>query len=377
MINVTGTWLTHPGTQEVLTRLEAAGFAAFAVGGCVRNALMGVPVADVDLATDARPEQVIAACDGLKTVPTGIDHGTVTIIAQGAPHEVTTFRRDVETDGRHAKVAFGTSITEDAARRDFTMNALYANAAGEVFDPLETGLTDLETRQVRFIGDAETRIREDALRILRFFRFTAYYGLALDRDGLAACAQLQERIDGLSRERVGQEMSKLLTAPDPSMAVAAMAQAGLLNRVIPGADAKALPILVHFEEDQPPKWQRRLALLGGDPGKLRLSKKDCSQVSKLAQMARDMVNPFTLGFELGTDLGQDALLIRSALLENPQDTTGLSAGASATFPLKASDLPHLQGPPLGKALAAARGHWLSKSGTPDARALLAWLNAEK
>ena len=176
-MNLAGNWLAHPGTQGLCKALEAAGYRALFVGGCVRNAILGVPVADIDLATDATPDVVtrVAEGAGFKVIPTGIDHGTVTVVASGLPHEVTTFRRDVETDGRRAVVAFSTRIEEDASRRDLTMNALYADATGLVIDPLG-GLADTLARRVRFVGDPETRIREDYLRILRFFRFHAAYG---------------------------------------------------------------------------------------------------------------------------------------------------------------------------------------------------------
>jgi poly(A) polymerase len=236
-MKITGDWLDHTGTQALCAALEAAGHRALLVGGCVRDALLGEPVGDVDLTTDATPDAVtrIAEAAGFRTVPTGIDHGTVTVIAEGRPHEVTTFRRDVETDGRRAVVAFSTEIAEDAARRDLTMNALYADRSGTVIDPLG-GLADTLSRHVRFVGDPETRIREDYLRILRFFRFHAAYGDpggGIDADGLAACAALAEGLDGISRERIHAELRKLLAARDPAPAVAAMAQSGVLARILP------------------------------------------------------------------------------------------------------------------------------------------------
>ena len=267
---ITGDWLDHPGTQALCAAMETAGHRALLVGGCVRNALLGVEVADVDLATDATPQTVstIAEAAGFRPVPTGIDHGTVTVIAGGKPHEITTFRRDVETDGRRAVVAYSTDIQEDAQRRDFTMNALYADRHGTLIDPLG-GLPDLLARRVRFVGDPETRIREDYLRILRFFRFHAAYGDpdgGIDPEGLAACAALADGLDGISRERIHAELRKLLAARDPAPAVAAMSQAGVLARVLPGADPRALAPLVHLDAAQPPRWLRRLAVLGGGSG---------------------------------------------------------------------------------------------------------------
>ena len=170
-------WLTLPETLAVLAVLNGDGVETRAVGGAVRNALLGLPVTEIDLATTAEPERVIALAEqaGFKAAPTGIDHGTITVIAEGKPFEITTLRRDVETFGRHAKVAYTTSWEEDAKRRDFTLNALYADRDGNVFDPIG-GYEDLQAGRVRFIGDAGARIKEDYLRILRFFRFHAYYG---------------------------------------------------------------------------------------------------------------------------------------------------------------------------------------------------------
>lgn len=240
MTRVGGDWLDAPATRAVMAALTAGGHQALFVGGCVRNALLGRPVADVDIATDALPETVIslAAAAGLNPVPTGIGHGTVTVVAEGRPFEVTTFRRDVETFGRHARVAFTAALAEDAARRDFTMNALYARPDGEVVDPLGS-LADLRAGRVRFVGNPAERIAEDYLRILRFFRIHAWYGDpagGLDPDGLAACAAAQDGLARLSRERIGAELAKLLSAADPAPAVAAMAATGILGRLLPGAD---------------------------------------------------------------------------------------------------------------------------------------------
>jgi len=208
-------WLEREETQAVFDALQAHGIETRAVGGAVRNTLLGLTVTEVDLATTAVPEEVmaLAAKAGLKAVPTGIDHGTVTLVASGVPFEVTTLRRDVETFGRHARIAYTKDWEEDARRRDFTLNALYADRDGRVFDPLG-GYADLRAGQVRFIGDAEERIKEDYLRILRFFRFHAYYGKGpLDPAGLAAAVRLRGGLDQLSAERVAAELRRILIAP--------------------------------------------------------------------------------------------------------------------------------------------------------------------
>ncbi len=230
-------WLVRPATRAVFAALAARGFSARAVGGAVRNALLGRPVVDIDLATTARPEEVIAAAEeaGLTAVPTGIAHGTVTVIAEHVPYEVTTLREDVETHGRHATVAFTGDWAADARRRDFTINALYCAADGEVSDPLEA-YADLAARRVRFIGDARARIREDYLRILRFFRLTAEYGEGPpDTEGLAACVAERDGLAILSAERVRQEVLRLLVARRGPELIRTLQGYGLATYVLPVA----------------------------------------------------------------------------------------------------------------------------------------------
>lgn len=364
-----GDWLGHPGTVAVMQALEGAGGQALFVGGCVRDDLLGRKVGDIDIATDLVPDRVVevVTAAGLRAVPTGIEHGTVTVIAAHRPHEVTTFRRDVETFGRHATVAFSTDVAEDAARRDFTMNALYATAEGEVIDPLGTGLADARARHVRFIGRAEDRIREDYLRILRFFRFIAVVGdpdLGLDAEGLAACAALAEGIDGLSRERIGAEMRKLLSAGDPAPAVAAMAQAGVLARVLPGADARALAPLVHLEGKVSPDWLRRLAVIGGADveDRLRLSRAEARDLARLRAAIGSGDAPAALGWRLGLVRGGDAVLLRAAVMGQPLAPDALdevARGAAARFPVVAADLAPLAGKALGARLKALETQWLA------------------
>jgi len=227
-------WLGDKHLQKLLAALKQGGEEARVAGGAVRNALIGHPVADIDIAATTVPEETIrrAEAAGFKTVPTGIEHGTVTVVAGGKPYEVTTLRADIETDGRRAKVTFGRDWKADADRRDFTINALYAEADGTVVD-LVGGIADIEARRLRFIGDAEARIREDYLRILRFFRFFAWYGDGRpDAEGLKACARLKDGLARLSAERVWSELKKLLSAPDPSRALLWMRQAGVLTAVL-------------------------------------------------------------------------------------------------------------------------------------------------
>lgn len=244
-------WLRDEKTQKVMAAL-GNGAARF-VGGCVRNTLLGEPVEDIDIATTHRPEKVVALLEAanLKVVPTGLKHGTVTAVVEGKPFEVTTLRKDIATDGRHAEVEYTTDWEFDARRRDFTMNALYADADGTLHDPLG-GYEDCKARRVRFIGDAGARIREDYLRILRFFRFSAWYGRGeYDRDGLAACAENKDGIAGLSGERIQAELLKLLGARDPLAAIRAMAAGGILVEVLPEAsEFERFGRLVEIERDQ-------------------------------------------------------------------------------------------------------------------------------
>ena len=228
-------WFEKPALKRIFALLNADGGEVRIVGGAVRNALMDLPVVDVDMATTLTPDVVVerAKAAGIKTVPTGIDHGTVTLVIDGEGFEVTTLRRDVETNGRHAQVAFGTDWQTDAERRDLTINALYANEKGEIID-LVDGLADVETRTVRFIGDAAMRISEDYLRILRFFRFFAHYGSGRpDADGLRASARAKDKLGTLSAERVWSETKKLISARDPSRALLWMRQSGVLSEILP------------------------------------------------------------------------------------------------------------------------------------------------
>jgi len=373
-------WVELDSTRQVMRLLAEGGHGAWFVGGCVRNGLLDTPTDDIDITTDALPQRVMALAEaaGVRAVPTGIDHGTVTLVSGGRPYEITTLRRDVETDGRRAVVAFTERLEEDAARRDFTMNALYADADAAVLDPTGEGLADLAARRLRFIGRAEDRIREDYLRILRFFRFHAWYADpegGLDADGVSACAALADGLRQLSRERIGAEMKKLLSAPDPAPAVSAMAQTGVLARVLPGADATVLPRLVHLE-DVPPDAIRRLAALGGEDvaDRLRLSKVETANLDILRREMAIGTPPAELGYRFGAKRGWDALLLRAALFEthpDPCQKPEIDKGAAAVFPVKAADLmPGLKGRKLGAALKSLEAKWIASGFSLTREALL-------
>lgn len=383
MTRLTADWISNPSTRAVCDALGRGRVQVLFVGGCVRNSLLGVDVSDIDIATDATPERVmeLANTAGIKVVPTGVEHGTVTLVQDGLPHEVTTFRRDVSTDGRRAVVAFSTDVAEDAARRDFTMNAIYARPDGTVIDPLN-GMPDLRARTVRFIGLAENRIREDYLRSLRFFRFHAWYGdqdAGFDPDALSAIASNLDGLGRLSRERVGAEMLKLLAAPDPAPSIAAMRSTGALAWFLPGSDDRALAPLVHLETETGarPNPIRRLAVLGGEQvsDALRLSRSQAVRLGQLCDAAMGATDAAELGYRLGAEAAQDALLIRCAFAGQPwNDDFGhqISRGATAQFPVRADDLmPRFQGPELGAELARLEVIWIGSGFDLDRDTLLA------
>lgn len=359
---VAGGWLT--GAAPVLRGLNDAGFLAFAVGGAVRNAVLGLPVADVDIATSATPEQVMAVADamGLRVIPTGIAHGTVTVMGL----EVTTFRRDVETDGRHAVIAFSSDIHQDAARRDFTMNALYADAAGLVIDPLG-GMDDLLARRVRFVGDAGQRIAEDYLRILRYFRFQAIYAdpsQGFDAETLAAISDNLAGLETLSRERIGAEMRKLLAANNPAPAVNTMAQTGVLPAILDGADPQFLAPLVDIAANEPPSWIARLAVMGGQDvqAALRLSKAEIDIYQILRAQMGTTTKPAALGWQFGDAVAVDVIHTRAAIFATPLPQNwraDIDRGMTAVFPITAADLmPGVMGPALGQKLRQLQNRWL-------------------
>ncbi|MBX3483317.1 CCA tRNA nucleotidyltransferase [Phenylobacterium sp.] len=249
-------WMTAPATAAVFDALEAEGGPDCArfVGGCVRNALVGRAIDDIDIATTLRPERVAAALKvaHIRAVPTGIEHGTITAVNRKLPHEITTLRRDVSTDGRRATVAFTDDWAEDAQRRDFTLNSLYARRDGSIFDPTGQGVADARAGRIVFVGDPEQRLTEDHLRNLRFFRFHAWFGKgAPDAAALAACARLKDQVDHLAAERISKELLKLLAADDPRDAVRLMAGAGVLEVILKApANLARFDGLVGVETDQ-------------------------------------------------------------------------------------------------------------------------------
>ncbi len=384
MTRVSAPWLTAPETESVLRALATDAAPVYFVGGCVRNALLGRAATDLDLSTALRPDAIMARARaaGLKALPTGLDHGTVTVIAGDSAFEVTTFRRDVATDGRRAVVAFAETVEEDAARRDFTINALYATRTGQVLDPVD-GLPDLAARRLRFIGDPATRLAEDHLRSLRIFRFYAQLGPAaadLDPMALAAVQAAQDGLARLSRERVSGEMAKLLATPNPGPALTAMAETGVLARVLPGAEIALIPALVAAETAAAvkPDWVRRLVALGGGDrtDDLRLSRKTAARAATLRQAVAGNTAPAEMAYRQGTAAARALALLQAAAKGTlpPSDWADTFApAAAAVFPLTGADLldRYAPGPDLGAALNRLETAWIASGFTLNRAMLLA------
>lgn len=355
------------------------------VGGAVRDSLLSLPVKDIDMATVLLPEAVIERLKAaaIRHVPTGIDHGTVTAVLPGGPVEITTLRHDVETDGRRATVAFAQDWREDAARRDFTINALYADPlTGALYD-FFGGLADLEARHVRFIGDARQRIREDHLRILRYFRFQTRFGSQpADAESESACADLAAMLKGLSRERVGMETMNLLGLPDPAPTVRRMEELGVLAVILPEADPEALARLVATEQAQgvePDALRRLAALLPAQvplaeqvAARFRLSGAQKKRLATAAARESNPGEPRALAYRLGRESALDRLLIAGA------DASALYGWDIPTFPLKGGQIVARgvgAGPEVARVLRAVEDRWIEER-FPDAARVGALLDAE-
>ncbi|WP_338467742.1 CCA tRNA nucleotidyltransferase [Novosphingobium sp. ZN18A2] len=373
-------WTRRADLLALVDALDPEGDSARHVGGAVRDTLLGIAVADIDIATKHEPQEVIARLKGagIRTVPTGLAHGTVTALLDSGNVEITTLRRDVSTDGRHATIAFSTAWEEDAARRDFTINALYADPRTlEVFDWFG-GLADLEAHHVRFIGDARQRIREDYLRILRYFRFQARFGsLPADTGAEQAVAELAPGMKGLSRERVAWELVNLLSLPDPAPTVARMADLGVLREVLPEVDAKgiaALSELVAREGRQqvaPDPIRRFAALLPPQPqvasdvaSRLRLSTAQRKRLASAAARVDGPEDARALAYRLGREQAIDRLLLAGAPI------TPLDGWEIPRLPLKGGEIVARgvgKGPEVARILRAVEDRWVAEGFPGEAR----------
>ena len=393
-------WLRDGALARLLAALDGGGEEARVVGGAVRNALLGEPIGDIDVATTALPAEIVkrAQAQGFKTVPTGIDHGTVTVVIDGRPFEVTTLREDVETFGRKARVSFGRDWKKDAERRDFTVNALSVMRDGTVHD-YTGGVDDLAKRRIRFIGDPAARIAEDYLRILRFFRFHAHYGEGLpDHAGLAACISARAGLATLSRERVRMELLKLLLGRHAVPVLAVMSECGLLISVLGGvallASFSNLTKIEHVVGIHPDAVRRLGALAVFVPDdaqrlseKLRLSNVEYERLASMGDHWRALTpepsgkSARALLYRLGPDRFTDRVLLAwsrsEAGIENPSWHELLELPQRwiiPVFPIKAADVMTRgveKGPVLGVALAAAQEAWIAADFPADEKALAA------
>lgn len=377
--------------RRVFAALGVGGIAARFVGGCVRNAVLGRDIDDIDLAVDKPPETVVSALEAarIKAVPTGIRHGTVTAIADSRVFELTTLRRDVETDGRRAIVAFTDDWLEDAGRRDFTFNALYADPDGTLYDPFD-GRADLAAGHVRFIGEADQRITEDRLRVLRFFRFYAWYGRPpLDGAGFAACRRNAGTLGALSGERVAKELLRLLAALAPADAIEAMAEAGALDHWLPEYDGTHRLIPLIGREGTPDGLRRLAAILPAEADavaigkRLKLSTQDALRLGVM--LAREPVMDLTGGaaawraglYRLGRKLYADRLLLA---VDAPGDWRAALALAESwvrpELPVSGGDVLKLglaPGPRVGALVTAVENWWIAGDFVADRAACLAEL----
>ena len=390
-------WLKSGPAARVLGLLNGDGEEARVIGGAVRNALLKIPLGDIDIATTALPDEVVrrAKAAGIKTVPTGIDHGTVTLVVEAQPFEVTTLREDTETFGRKAKVAFGRDWVRDAERRDFTINGLSVDADGVVHDHVG-GLEDIAARRVRFIGDPNSRIAEDYLRVLRFFRIHASYGAGEpDRAGYLACVAARAGLATLSAERVRMEMLKLVVAERAAGAIVAMADGGLLQAILGGVTYTG-PFLAMVAAERvlglPPDPMRRLGALAVAvtedakrvATRLRLSNAETKALDSMGHRwwrlgGMDEARARRLLYRLGEERYRDRLLLAWARAGGDSDSarwrefaTLPERWSAPKFPLKAADFIArgiAEGPALGHVLTLAEDAWLAADFPLDQAAL--------
>jgi len=380
-------WLEERTVRRVIAALVQDGATARFVGGCVRDNLVGLPVTDIDIAIDVDPETVTALLEAakIKAVPTGIDHGTVTAVAAHRPFEITTLRRDVETYGRHAAVAFTDDWSEDAARRDFTINAVYRDPDGALFDPMQ-GKADLASGHICFVGDARERIEEDRLRVLRFFRFYARYGAPpADREALAACAEAAGRLDVLSAERVQKELLKLLGAHDPIPALRLMEETGVMKAVLPefrGLGVLEGLIAIENGRREADPALRLAAILDQDPetvqtvaSRLKLPNALRDRLVATATVDLDASRPVETVYRLGPRVAHDTALLAGARGAAGWERVLIASDAWAPlhFPLAGADVLALgveSGPQVGVFLRQVEDWWVNGDFKADRAACL-------
>ena len=376
-------WLRNPSAQKLSKLYKNFGYQVLFVGGCVRNTILKMPVTDIDLATDAQPEEIIkiAKENNIRFVPTGLVHGTITLIIDNTHYQITTFRTDFDHDGRYAKVEFTESLLLDASRRDLTINALYCNHVGEVIDPLN-GLDDIKKQKIKFIGNPNERIKEDNLRILRFFRFQAIYGnknLEIDSIALEACHNHKSKLAALSKERITSELRKILSAPNPLEVMIKMNETGVLNELFQNVSIDSLEAYLKTEEKFKINinWLGRLLSLQvtQEEESLKLTRCEFKFLKQTKSAIENQIHVLEFSYYNGVENGKIYSILqnfRHNIILSKNLLNQINSLATKKFPITAKDLmPEISGKKLGEALRSLEDRWIKSNFTLSKRELLA------
>ena len=376
-------WLRNPSAQKLSKLYKNFGYQVLFVGGCVRNTILKKPVTDIDLATDAQPEEIIkiAKENNIRFVPTGLVHGTITLIIDNTHYQITTFRTDFDHDGRYAKVEFTESLLLDASRRDLTINALYCNHVGEVIDPLN-GLDDIKKQKIKFIGNPNERIKEDNLRILRFFRFQAIYGnknLEIDSIALEACHNHKSKLAALSKERITSELRKILSAPNPLEVMIKMNETGVLNELFQNVSIDSLEAYLKTEEKFKINinWLGRLLSLQvtQEEERLKLTRCEFKFLKQTKSAIENQINVLEFSYYNGVENGKiyaNLQNFRHNIILSKNLLNQINSLATKKFPITAKDLmPEVSGKKLGEALRSLEDRWIKSNFTLSKKELLA------
>ena len=376
-------WLRNPSAQKLSKLYKSFGYQVLFVGGCVRNTILKMPVTDIDLATDAQPEEIIkiAKENNIRFVPTGLAHGTITLIIDNKNYQITTFRTDFDHDGRYAKVEFTESLLLDASRRDLTINALYCNHVGEVIDPLN-GLDDIKKQKIKFIGNPNERIKEDNLRILRFFRFQAIYGnknLEIDSIALEACHNHKSKLAALSKERITSELRKILSAPNPLEVIIKMNETGVLNELFQKVSIDSLEAYLKTEEKFKINinWLGRLLSLQvtQEEESLKLTRCEFKFLKQTKSAIENQIHVLEFSYYNGVENGKIYSILqnfRHNIILSKNLLNQINSLATKKFPITAKDLmPEIRGKKLGEALRSLEDRWIKSNFTLSKKDLLA------
>ena len=376
-------WLRNPSAQKLSKLYKSFGYQVLFVGGCVRNTILKMPVTDIDLATDAQPEEIIkiAKENNIRFVPTGLAHGTITLIIDNKNYQITTFRTDFDHDGRYAKVEFTESLLLDASRRDLTINALYCNHVGEVIDPLN-GLDDIKKQKIKFIGNPNERIKEDNLRILRFFRFQAIYGnknLEIDSIALEACHNHKSKLAALSKERITGELRKILSAPNPLEVIIKMNETGVLNELFQNVSIDSLEAYLKTEEKFKINinWLGRLLSLQvtQEEESLKLTRCEFKFLKQTKSAIENQIHVLEFSYYNGVENGKIYSILqnfRHNIILSKNLLNQINSLATKKFPITAKDLmPEISGKKLGEALRSLEDQWIKSNFTLSKKDLLA------